>query len=67
MLYHYNENYVVNECGECFSSFHGRLRKLKPRISSKGYAEYRLRLGGKTVTKSAHYLSYKMARKTAWL
>jgi len=38
--------------------FHGRLRKLKPRISSKGYAEYRLRLGGKTVTKSAHYLSY---------
>lgn len=58
MLYHYNENYVVNECGECFSLFHGRLRKLKPRISSKGYAEYRLRLGGKTVTKSAHYLSY---------
>lgn len=58
MLHHYNENYVVNECGECFSLFHGRLRKLKSRINTKGYAEYRLRLGGKTVTKSAHYLSY---------
>lgn len=58
MLYHYNENYVVNEYGECFSLMYGKLRKLKPRIGTRGYAEYRLRIDGKTVTKSAHYLSY---------
>lgn len=58
MLYHYNENYVVNEYGECFSLFHGRLRKLKPYINSKGYAEYRLSINGKLVQKFAHYLSY---------
>lgn len=58
MLYHYNENYVVNEYGECFSLMYGKLRKLKPRINTRGYAEYRLRIDGKTVTKSAHYLSY---------
>lgn len=58
MLYHYNENYVVNEYGECFSLFHGRLRKLKPYINNKGYAEYRLSIDGKLVQKFAHYLSY---------
>lgn len=58
MLYHYNENYVVNEYGECFSLFHGRLRKLKPRINKRGYLEYRIRINGKTVQKFAHYLSY---------
>lgn len=58
MLYHYNENYVVNEYGECFSLFYGKLRKLKSRINKRGYVEYRLRLNGKTVTKTAHHLSY---------
>ena len=58
MLYHYNENYVVNEYGECFSLFYGRLKKLKPRTSKKGYVEYRLSLNGKIVTRSAHHLSY---------
>ena len=58
MLYHYTENYVVNEYGECFSLFYGKLRKLKSRINKRGYVEYRLRLNGKTVTKTAHHLSY---------
>ena len=58
MLYHYNENYVVNEYGELFSLFHGRLRKIKPLVDKKGYVFYSLRINGKTVHKTAHHLSY---------
>lgn len=58
MLYHYSENYVVNEYGECFSLFHGRLRKLKPYINGNGYVMYRIRVDKKTVHKPAHHLSY---------
>lgn len=55
---YYNENYVVNEYGELFSLFSGRLKKLKPYFNNRGYAMYRLRINGKTVQKSAHHLSY---------
>lgn len=58
MLYHYNENYVVNEYGELFSLFGGRLRKLKPLIDKKGYVFYSIRIDGKTVHRTAHHLSY---------
>jgi hypothetical protein len=58
MLYHYNENYVVNEHGECFSLFHGRLRKLTPYINGNGYVMYRIRVDKKTIHKPAHHLSY---------
>ncbi len=58
MLYHYSENYVVNEYGECFSLFHGRLRKLTPYINKRGYIMYRIRVNKKTVHKPAHHLSY---------
>lgn len=57
-MYHYNENYVVNEYGELFSLFGYKIRKLKPYINSNGYVMYRLRVNGKTIQKSAHYLSY---------
>lgn len=57
-MYHYNENYVVNEYGELFSLFGHKIRKLKPYINSRGYVMYRLRINGKTVQKSAHFLSY---------
>ena len=55
---YYNENYVVNECGELFSLFNHRLRKLKPYYNHRGYAMYRLRVNGKTIQRSAHHLSY---------
>lgn len=58
MLYHYSENYVVNEYGECFSLFHGRLRKLTPYINKRGYIMYRIRVNKKTIHKPAHHLSY---------
>lgn len=35
---YYNENYVVNEYGELFSLFSGRLKKLKPYFNHRGYA-----------------------------
>lgn len=57
-MYHYNENYVVNEYGELFSVFGNRLKKLKPYINARGYAMYRLRVNGKTIHRSAHFLSY---------
>ena len=57
-MYHYNENYVVNEYGELFSLFGIKIRKLKPYINANGYVMYRLRINGKTIQKSAHYLSY---------
>lgn len=57
-MYHYDENYVVNEYGELFSVFGNRLKKLKPYINAKGYAMYRLRVNGKTIQRSAHFLSY---------
>lgn len=57
-MYHYNENYVVNEYGELFSLFGYKIKKLKPYINAKGYAMYRLRIDGKTIQKSAHHLSY---------
>lgn len=57
-MYHYDENYVVNEYGELFSVFGNRLKKLKPYINARGYAMYRLRVNGKTIHRSAHFLSY---------
>lgn len=57
-MYHYNENYVVNEYGELFSLFGYKIKKLKPYINASGYYMYRLRIDGKTVQKSAHFLSY---------
>lgn len=57
-MYHYNENYVVNEYGELFSLFGYKIRKLKPYINANGYAMYRLRVNGKTIHRSAHFLSY---------
>lgn len=58
MLYHYNENYVVNEYGECFSLFYGRLKKVKPLLNKRGYITYCLNIDGKTVHRTAHHLSY---------
>lgn len=58
MLYHYNENYVVNEYGELFSLFYGRLKKVKPSINKGGYITYCLNIDGKTVHRTAHHLSY---------
>lgn len=57
-MYHYNENYVVNEYGEVFSLLGRKVKKLKPYVNSKGYAMYRLRVNGKTIQRSAHFLSY---------
>lgn len=48
----------MNECGELFSLFNHRLRKLKPYYNHRGYAMYRLRVNGKTIQRSAHHLSY---------
>lgn len=55
---HFNENYVVTECGELFSLFHHKLRKLKPYLNSGGYLVYRLRINGVTKHFTAHHLSY---------
>lgn len=57
-MYHYNENYVVNEYGEVFSLLGRKVKKLKPYVNSRGYAMYRLRVNGKTIQRSAHFLSY---------
>lgn len=57
-MYHYNENYVVNEYGEVFSLLGRKVKKLKPYVNSRGYVMYRLRVNGKTIQRSAHFLSY---------
>lgn len=54
----FDDNYSVDEYGNVYSHMYGKLRKLKPYISKKGYVMYRLRIDNKTVQFSGHHLSY---------
>ena len=54
----FDDNYSVDEYGNVYSHKYGKLRKLKPYISKKGYIMYRLRINNKTVQFSGHHLSY---------
>ena len=55
---HFCDKYYVNEFGHLFSYKYGKIKQLKPYINHKGYAMYRLRIGGKTIQYSEHHLSY---------
>lgn len=55
---YFNDNYLVDEYGALYSIFRGKLKKLKPYRTQKGYLMYRVRENGKTKTYSSHHLSY---------
>lgn len=51
-------DYLVDECGNLYSTKYNKLRKLKYYVSRRGYKMYRICICGKVKSYSAHHISY---------